>query len=161
MIKEKLEKYRTSFHQLRRQYLEVLNAPAPIYGPSTILNDERERYRQQMEVVRKKVQKLVTIMRSVPESLRLTIMKKNENNYAPNELTHSQILKDMNDLMEEIAAVLSRQPETPAAEKKTSSAKKSTNRKRKRDNIGVINSVMRRGFNETQEKMTVRLLSRM
>merc|ERR1712187_534542 len=105
--------YRTSFHQLRRNFLEVLNAPVPLYGPSTILDDERERYRQQMEVLRKKVQKLVTIMRSVPESLRLTIMKENENNYAPNELTHSQILKDMNELIEEIAAVLSRQPEMP------------------------------------------------
>lgn len=167
MIKEKLDKYRKNFHQIRRHYLQIRDDPLPIYGPSVILDNEKERNRQQIETLRKKVQRLVAIMRSVPEGLRLTIMKEDEKNYAPNELTHSQIMKDINDLMEEITAVLRRQPETTVAEKTpaaaktsvaettTSSDKKSLSRKRKRgvnETFSTMNSVVRQMYKERDYK---------
>ena len=106
IIKEKFNKYRATFQQLRPQFLDALNAPVELPSYS-------RRYRKDLDDLRKKIQKLLTIMRAVPESLRLTILKENEQNYAPNELTYSQIVKDINDLVEEITAVLNREPGQP------------------------------------------------
>ena len=150
-----MNKYRENFNKIRRHYLQILDDPVPIYGPSAILDNERERNRQQIEALRKKVQRLLAIMRSVPESLRLTIMKEDEKNYAPSELTHSQILKDINDLMEEITAVLSRPSATPAAEKKTPDTT-SLSRKRKRDVSSAMNNVIRSMNKEKDYKLLIK-----